>query len=168
MTEGRFTLEMNLIIAAYTSLVMLLTSVIQFLKPGKASSLDKQGGGLWAQPWLLSFWTEGGVRQSWSQYINQGNLRGSCGCVGNQNPGSPSEEAPERGPRHRVEAGTQVQIRRVYGDFPGGPVVKNPSANAGDVGPVPNLGRPHMPQSNLAHVLQLLSPWATTAEAHDL
>ena len=55
---------MNLIIAAYTSLIMLLMSVILFLKPGKASSLDKQGGGLWAQPWLLRFWTEGGVRQS--------------------------------------------------------------------------------------------------------
>ena len=29
--------------------------------------------------------------------------------------------------------------------FPGGPVVKNPSANAGGGGLIPDLGRPHMP-----------------------
>ena len=33
-------------------------------------------------------------------------------------------------------------------DFPGGPVVKNLSANAGDMGSVPNLGRFHMLQGN--------------------
>ena len=33
-------------------------------------------------------------------------------------------------------------------DFPGGAVVKNPPANAGDTGLIPGLGRPHMPQSN--------------------
>ena len=33
-------------------------------------------------------------------------------------------------------------------DFPGGAVVKNPSANAGDMGPSPGPGRPHMPWSN--------------------
>ena len=33
-------------------------------------------------------------------------------------------------------------------DFLGSPVVKNPSANAGDVGSVPGLGRPHMMQGN--------------------
>ena len=32
-------------------------------------------------------------------------------------------------------------------DFPGGTVVKNPPANAGDTGSSPSLGRPHMPQS---------------------
>ena len=31
--------------------------------------------------------------------------------------------------------------------FPGGSLVKNPPANAGDTGSDPNLGRPHMPQS---------------------
>ena len=36
-----------------------------------------------------------------------------------------------------------------YGrDFPGGTVVKNPPANAGDTGSIPGLGRSHMPQSN--------------------
>ena len=30
------------------------------------------------------------------------------------------------------------------GDFPGGPVVKNPPANAGDMGLIPGLGRSHV------------------------
>ena len=42
--------------------------------------------------------------------------------------------------------------------FPGGSLVKNPPANAGDTGSVPGLGRSHMPQSNEASVPQLLSP----------
>ena len=33
-------------------------------------------------------------------------------------------------------------------DFPGGAVVKNPPANAGDVGLSPGLGRSHMLWSN--------------------
>ena len=33
-------------------------------------------------------------------------------------------------------------------DFPGGEVVKNPPANAGDTGLSPGLGRSHMPRSN--------------------
>ena len=32
--------------------------------------------------------------------------------------------------------------------LPGGAVVKNPPANAGDKGSSPGLGRVHMPQSN--------------------
>ena len=32
--------------------------------------------------------------------------------------------------------------------FPGGTVVKNPPANAGDPGSIPGLGRSHMPWSN--------------------
>ena len=32
--------------------------------------------------------------------------------------------------------------------FPGGQVVKNPPANAGDMGSIPDPGRPHMLQSN--------------------
>ena len=34
------------------------------------------------------------------------------------------------------------------GHFPGGAVVKNPPANAGDTGSSPGMGRSHMPQSN--------------------
>ena len=61
--------------------------------------------------------------------------------------------------------------------FPGGAVVKNPPANAGDTGLSPGPGRSHMPQSNKTHAPQqlslhsrtqkpqLLSPCATTTEA---
>ena len=41
--------------------------------------------------------------------------------------------------------------------FPGGAVVKNPPANAGDTGLSPALGRSPMPQSNQARAPQLLS-----------
>ena len=49
-----------------------------------------------------------------------------------------------------------VHFRRIYffllslkiQGFPGGTVVKNPPANAGDTGSSPGLGRSHMPQSN--------------------
>ena len=41
--------------------------------------------------------------------------------------------------------------------FPGGAVVKNPPANAGDTGSSPGLGRSHIPQSNWACEPQLLS-----------
>ena len=34
------------------------------------------------------------------------------------------------------------------GDFPGGTVVKNPPANAGDMGSNPGLGRSHIPGNN--------------------
>ena len=33
-------------------------------------------------------------------------------------------------------------------DFSGGPVVKNPPANARDTGSIPGLGRSHMPWDN--------------------
>ena len=41
--------------------------------------------------------------------------------------------------------------------FPGGAVVENPPANAGDTGSSPGLGRSHMPRSNWAREPQLLS-----------
>ena len=34
-----------------------------------------------------------------------------------------------------------------WGDFPGGAVVKNPHASAGDTGSSPALGESHMPRS---------------------
>ena len=36
-------------------------------------------------------------------------------------------------------------------------MVKNPPANAGDMGLIPGLGRSHMPRGNEAHAPQLLS-----------
>ena len=45
---------------------------------------------------------------------------------------------------------TDEWIKRMwFRDFPpGGTVVKNPPANAGDTGSIPGLGRSHMPRSN--------------------
>ena len=48
-------------------------------------------------------------------------------------------------------------IKKEVEDFPGGAVVKNPPANAGDTGSSPAPGRSHMPRSNEARVPQLLS-----------
>ena len=39
-------------------------------------------------------------------------------------------------------------IKKKNQGFPGGAVVKNPPANAGDTGSSPGLGGSHMPQSN--------------------
>ena len=39
-------------------------------------------------------------------------------------------------------------IERLFGDFSGGTVVKNPPANSGDMGSIPGTGRSHMPQNN--------------------
>ena len=41
----------------------------------------------------------------------------------------------------------KIKNRGKWG-FPGGAVVKNPPANAGDTGSSPGLGRSHMPRSN--------------------
>ena len=49
-------------------------------------------------------------------------------------------------------------------DFPGGAVVKNPPASAGDTGSSSGLGRSHMPQSNYAREPQLLSLRSRTHE----
>ena len=38
--------------------------------------------------------------------------------------------------------------KTVYQGFPGGAVVKNPPASAGDTGSSPGPGRSHMPRSN--------------------
>ena len=41
-----------------------------------------------------------------------------------------------------------VLLKQDSWDFPGGAVVKNPPANAGDMGSIPGPGRSHMPQGN--------------------
>ena len=41
-----------------------------------------------------------------------------------------------------------IRSTNVIWDFPGGAVVKNPPASAGDTGSSPGLGRSHMPRSN--------------------
>ena len=52
---------------------------------------------------------------------------------------------------------TISQFKKRKRDFPGGAVVKNPPANAGDTGPSPGPGRSHMPRNNEARAPQLLS-----------
>ena len=58
-------------------------------------------------------------------------------------------------------------VKTVLPDFPDGPAVKNPPANAGGVGSIPGPGRSHMLRSNWAHepVLQLLEPLGPRARA---
>ena len=43
---------------------------------------------------------------------------------------------------------TKVVTKRRASDFPGGTVVKNPLAKAGDMGSIPGPGGSHMPWSN--------------------
>ena len=52
-----------------------------------------------------------------------------------------------------------------WSSFPGGAVVENLPANAGDRGLSPGLGRSHMPRSNWAREPQLLSLRPATREA---
>ena len=51
----------------------------------------------------------------------------------------------------------QILLEKCSEGFPGGSVVKNPPANAGDTGLILGLGRFHMIQNNSACVPQLLS-----------
>ena len=45
-------------------------------------------------------------------------------------------------------AASEPNFERLGWDFPGGPVVENPSANAGDMSSLPGPGRLHMPQND--------------------
>ena len=49
-------------------------------------------------------------------------------------------------------------LKSDWWDFPGGPVVKNPPSNAGDVGSIPGGG------TNIPHAAGQLSPRDTTTE----
>ena len=51
----------------------------------------------------------------------------------------------------------KISLKNRSRGFPGGAVVENPPANAGDTGSSPGLGRSHMPRSNWAREPQLLS-----------
>ena len=50
-----------------------------------------------------------------------------------------------------------LTIKITFRGFPGGAVVENLPADAGDTGSSPGLGRSHMPRSNWAREPQLLS-----------
>ena len=60
--------------------------------------------------------------------------------------------------------------RNEIGGFPGGAVVENLPANAGDMGSSPGLGRSHMPWSNWACEPQLLSLriWSLCSAAREV
>ena len=49
---------------------------------------------------------------------------------------------------HASRTFQQNYCKKSLGGFPGGAVVGNLPANAGDMGSSPGLGRSHMPQSN--------------------
>ena len=51
-----------------------------------------------------------------------------------------------------------LYIHKDYRGFPGGAVVENLPANAGDTGSSPGLGRSHMPRSNWAREPQITEP----------
>ena len=53
----------------------------------------------------------------------------------------------ERKKERKRKEGSQNH-RSANRDFPGGPVVKNPPANAGDMGSSPGRGRSDMPRGN--------------------
>ena len=59
--------------------------------------------------------------------------------------------------RERFKMQKKKKKKKKWRDLPGGTVVKNPPANAGDAGSSPGLGRSHMPRSNEARAPQLLS-----------
>ena len=61
----------------------------------------------------------------------------------------PREKSRAEGKRRPIsEMIYKILIKNNEGDFPGGTVVKNLPANAGDMGSSPGPGRSHMPQSN--------------------
>ena len=49
-------------------------------------------------------------------------------------------------------------LKKGLGDFPGGPVVKNPTSNAGDANSIPDRG------TKIPHAAGQLSPHTTTTE----
>ena len=62
---------------------------------------------------------------------------------------SPRNEREHRGVKDlREEKKQKCAFKSKDQGFPGGSVVKNPPANVGDGGLIPDLGRSHMPWSN--------------------
>ena len=58
----------------------------------------------------------------------------------------------------RLHPFLQSPLKWHPGNFPGGPVVKNPPYNAGDVGSIPGQG------TKIPHAMGQLSPRTTTTE----
>ena len=67
------------------------------------------------------------------------------------------QDEPEGGAQGPDFIGSKAMLRILIVGFPGGPLIENPPANAGDTASVPDPGRSHMSQGNSACVPQLLS-----------
>jgi len=52
------------------------------------------------------------------------------------------------GVERKAEVISQKLNQKFVQDFPGGSLVKNPPASAGDIGSISDPGRSHMPRSN--------------------
>ena len=52
------------------------------------------------------------------------------------------------GVERKAEVISQKLNQKFVQDFPGGLLVKNPPASAGDIGSISDPGRSHMPRSN--------------------
>ena len=63
-----------------------------------------------------------------------------------------------------ASVGLHFILKFLLWDLPGGPVVKNLPANAGDTGSIPDPARFHRPRCATGQ----LSPFATTTKAHEL
>ena len=61
---------------------------------------------------------------------------------------SQEDKKRARGGRTRVWFSDFTVLKNEWRGFPGGAVVENLPANAGDTGSSPGLGRSHMPRSN--------------------
>ena len=59
--------------------------------------------------------------------------------------------------KHEIYRMLYIVLKILYQGFPGGAVVENLLANAGDTGSSPGLGRSHVPRSGWAFEPQLLS-----------
>ena len=80
--------------------------------------------------------------------------------ISNKQPNLTSRSIRERRTK-KVRVSRRKEIINIRSEkkegFPGGTVVENLSANAGDTGSSPGLRRSHVPQSSWAHEPQLLS-----------
>ena len=76
-------------------------------------------------------------------------------CICGRLAASCRQKSPSQG--STSSPGDGIGVKTKTPGFPGGTVVENPPANAGDTGSSPGLGRSHMSWSGWAHKPQLLS-----------
>ena len=60
----------------------------------------------------------------------------------------------------------KLYVKTLNEGLPGGQVVKNPPANAGDTGSIPGLGGSRVPQGNQAGAPEPLSPCSGAASCN--